>query len=40
MIPTGVKAFNEPMDAIVYGTVVSLGFATLENYDYVYRLLK
>ena len=24
--------------AIVYGTVVSLGFATLENYDYVYRL--
>ena len=22
--------FNEPMDAIVYGTVVSLGFATLE----------
>ena len=32
------KAFNEPMDGIVYGTVVSLGFATLENYDYVYRL--
>ena len=32
------KAFNEPMDAIVYGIVVSLGFATLENYDYVYRL--
>ena len=29
------KAFNEPMDAIVYGVVVSLGFATLENYDYV-----
>ena len=29
---------NEPMDAIVYGTVVSLGFATLENFDYVYRL--
>ena len=23
---------------IVYGIVVSLGFATLENYDYVYRL--
>ena len=23
------KAFNEPMDAIVYGVVVSLGFATL-----------
>lgn len=32
------KAFNEPMDAIVYGIVVSLGFATLENYHYVYRL--
>ena len=32
------KAFNEPMDAIVYGVVVSLGFATLENYDYVYKL--
>ena len=32
------KAFNEPMDAIVYGVVVSLGFATLENYDYVFRL--
>ena len=32
------KAFDEPMDGIVYGTVVSLGFATLENYDYVYRL--
>jgi len=28
--------FNEPMDAIVYGTVVSLGFATLENFQYVY----
>ena len=29
-------AFNEPMDAIVYGTIVSLGFATLENISYVY----
>ena len=28
--------FNEPMDAIVYGVVVSLGFATLENLNYVY----
>ena len=28
--------FNEPMDAIVYGTLVSLGFATLENLQYVY----
>ena len=32
------KAFNEPMDAIVYGVVVSLGFATLENFYYVYLL--
>ena len=30
--------FNEPMDGIVYGVVASLGFATYENYDYVYRL--
>ena len=30
--------FNEPMDGIVYGVVVSLGFATYENYDYVFRL--
>lgn len=30
------KFFNEPMDAIVYGTVISLGFATLENIEYVY----
>lgn len=28
--------FNEPMDAIVYGTIISLGFATLENFEYVY----
>lgn len=27
--------FNEPMDAIVYGVAVSLGFAAYENYDYV-----
>ena len=32
------KAFNEPMDAVVYGTVISLGFATLENYEYVFFL--
>jgi len=32
------KEFNEPMDAIVYGIVVSLGFALNENYDYVYNL--
>ena len=30
------KSFNEPMDAIVYGTIISLGFASLENLDYVY----
>ena len=29
--------FNEPMDAIVYGTIISLGFATLENLEYVYN---
>jgi len=32
------REFNEPMDGIVYGVVVSLGFATYENYDYVFRL--
>jgi RsiW-degrading membrane proteinase PrsW (M82 family) len=30
------SAFNEPMDAIVYGVSVSLGFATFENITYVY----
>ena len=30
--------FNEPMDGIVYGVVASLGFATYENYDYVFRI--
>lgn len=28
------KAFDEPMDGIVYGAVASLGFATLENIMY------
>ena len=28
--------FDEPMDALVYGVTVSLGFATLENIYYVY----
>ena len=32
------KEFNEPMDGLVYGVVVSLGFATYENYSYVYEL--
>ena len=30
------KMFDEPMDAIVYGTLISLGFATLENIEYVF----
>lgn len=29
------KAFDEPMDGIVYGVTASLGFATLENILYV-----
>ena len=29
-------AFNEPMDAIVYGVAVSLGFAVNENIDYIF----
>jgi RsiW-degrading membrane proteinase PrsW (M82 family) len=28
------KAFNEPMDGLVYGVAASLGFATLENVIY------
>lgn len=28
--------FNEPMDGLVYGVTVSLGFATYENYSYVF----
>jgi len=31
-----MKDFNEPMDGIVYGVCVALGFATLENFYYVY----
>jgi RsiW-degrading membrane proteinase PrsW (M82 family) len=30
-------AFNERMDAIVYGVTVSLGFSAMENIDYVFR---
>ena len=33
-----MKDFNEPLDGIVYGVTVSLGFATLENIYYVYLL--
>ena len=28
--------FDEPIDAVIYGTLISLGFATFENYEYVY----
>jgi len=30
------KAFNEPMDGIVYGVIASLGFALVENIVYVF----
>ncbi len=33
-----MKDFNEPIDGIVYGVTASLGFATLENFYYVYLL--
>lgn len=29
------KAFNEPLDGIVYGVTVAMGFATIENVGYV-----
>lgn len=29
------KAFDEPLDGIIYGVLVSMGFATLENINYV-----
>jgi len=31
------KAFNEPLDGIVYGVMVAMGFATLENIFYVFQ---
>ena len=31
--------FDEPMDAIIYGVAVSLGFALFENYQYVIQAL-
>ena len=34
----GMDAFDEHMDSIVYATLLSLGFATLENFDYVFFL--
>ena len=30
--------FNEKMDALVYGVLISLGFATYENFSYVYLM--
>lgn len=30
--------FNEPIDGIVYGVLISLGFATLENVEYVFYI--
>ena len=30
--------FNEKMDALVYGAAISIGFATFENYTYVFLL--
>jgi protease PrsW len=30
--------FNERMDALVYGAAISIGFATYENYTYVFLL--
>ena len=32
--------FDEAMDGIVYGVLISLGFATLENYHYVIRFIE
>ena len=31
------KSFDEPLDGIVYGVMISMGFATLENILYVYK---
>lgn len=32
--------FNEPMDAIVYGVLISMGFASYENYLYVIKAME
>ena len=34
------KEFDEPMDGIVYATCISLGFATTENFHYVYYVFE
>ena len=31
------KHFDKPIDGIVYGATASLGFATFENFDYVFN---
>ena len=31
-----LSAFDEPMDGLVYGSTAALGFAMIENFDYVY----
>lgn len=31
------KSFDEPLDGIVYMVMVSMGFATIENIDYVFK---
>jgi RsiW-degrading membrane proteinase PrsW (M82 family) len=31
------KAFDEPLDGIIYGVMVSMGFATLENIIYIFE---
>jgi RsiW-degrading membrane proteinase PrsW (M82 family) len=36
---TRQSAFNERMDAIVYGVTVSLGFSAMENIDYIFNPL-
>lgn len=33
-----IKDFDEPVDGVVYGVCVSLGFATLENFYYIFYL--
>ncbi len=34
------KSFDEPLDGIVYGVIVSMGFATVENLAYVLNYAK
>ncbi len=36
MLVKSRKEFNEPMDAVVSGAMLSIGFATFENFAYVY----